>query len=166
MSEPKGKSLEERAGKLLTDKSLTVACAESCTGGLLTSLLTDVPGSSRYVKGSVTAYTNEVKRAALGVASETLDKYGAISAKTAEEMANGVRRFLDADVGLATTGNAGPSADEDKPVGLVYVAVSFADKVLAIECRFNGTRTDIKKQAANAALLLLIENLNDKGETP
>ena len=112
----------------MAERGLTVAVAESCTGGLIAHRLTNVPGSSAYFLGGVVAYANEVKEGVLGVRSETLRRHGAVSQETALEMARGVRRLLGADIALSATGIAGPTGGTpEKPVGLVYVALAAED---------------------------------------
>src|SRR5512140_2826101 len=111
--------LEVTLGKLLTEKKITLALAESCTGGLITHRLTNVPGSSAYLIASVIAYAYEAKVAALGVSWDTLNKYGAVSEETVREMARGMRERFGANIGLGVTGIAGPGGGTaDKPVGL------------------------------------------------
>lgn len=151
--------MEQRIGELLKQKKMTVATAESCTGGLLASRLTDVSGSSAYVKGGVVSYCNEIKHAVLHVKSNTLAEFGAVSSQTAKQMASNVRLIFEADIGLSTTGVAGPSPSEGKPVGLVYVAVVGKNFREVKVCHFNGTRTEIKAQAVEAVLKLLAEHL-------
>lgn len=151
--------IEKKIGELLKAKGLTVATAESCTGGLLASRLTDVSGSSAYVKGGVLAYCNEIKRDILHVEAETLEKFGAVSSQTAFEMATNVRKIFSASIGLSTTGVAGPSTNEGKPVGLVYVAVVGENFSEVAECHFSGTRTEIKSKAVEAVLKLLAGHL-------
>lgn len=146
-------------GEKLLVKGRTVACAESCTGGLLTSCLTDIPGSSAYVKGAVVSYTNEVKAGVLGVKQETLDSLGAVSEKTAVEMAEGVRKKLCSDYALSVTGNAGPGASEGKPVGLVFIGFASETSAFAKKFNFSGTRIEIKKVAVHEAMKLLNEEL-------
>ncbi|MBI3321627.1 MAG: nicotinamide-nucleotide amidohydrolase family protein [Candidatus Omnitrophica bacterium] len=149
-----GETLEGVVGALLRSQRKTLAVAESCTGGLLSSWITDVPGSSRYFLGSVIAYHNQVKRASLGIPGTQLSRVGAVSAQTARSMAEGVRRRLGADIGVAVTGIAGPTGGTtQKPVGLVYVGL--ADRlegVRSLRCRFLGDRAAIKHQAAQTAL--------------
>jgi PncC family amidohydrolase len=117
--------LEAVVGRLLKQRGLTLAVAESCTGGLVSHRITDVPGSSVYYQGSVTSYSNEVKERVLRVKRDTLERYGAVSEQAAREMAQGVRDVLHADVGLAVTGVAGPDGGTpEKPVGLVYIALA------------------------------------------
>ena len=159
-----GEKLEEVVGKLLTERKMTLALGESCTGGLVAHRLTNVPGSSSYVLGGIIAYSNEAKERLLGVRHETLEEHGAVSAETAIEMARGARATLGADVGLSVTGIAGPSGGTpDKPVGLVYVALA-AGSVERVE-RFvwNGDREGNKVQSAEAALALLREYLSERG---
>ena len=154
----KFKLLEEQAGSLLLQNSLTIACAESCTGGMLTSRLTDVPGSSAYVLGAVVSYTNDMKISHLGVRAETLSSVGAVSEATAKEMANGVRARIGADIGVGITGIAGPGGGSaEKPVGLVYIAVSGGHGIVATKNLFSGTRLEIKRQSTDKALSMLIE---------
>ena len=150
--------LEEQVGKLLLDSHLTIACAESCTGGLLTSRLTDVAGSSAYVMGSIVSYTNEVKMSHLGVNSETLKQFGAVSEQTAREMSGGARGRIGADIGIGITGIAGPGGGSvEKPVGLVYISVAGPKGVIVTKNLFKGSRTEIKKQTTDKALTMLIE---------
>ena len=152
---------EETVGRLLTERNLTLALGESCTGGLVAHRLTNVPGSSRYVLGGIVAYSNEAKERLLGVRRETLEEHGAVSGETAIEMARGVRAALGADIGLSVTGIAGPGGGTpDKPVGLVYIAL--AGSVERVE-RFvwNGDREENKALSAEAALSMLKEYLHD-----
>ena len=133
------------------EKNFTVACAESCTGGLVLSRLTDFAGASAYVKGGVVAYTNEIKNKILHVEAETLKNFGAVSAQTAEEMAANVREIFSATIGLSTTGVAGPASSEGKPVGLVYAAIVGENFSEVKEFHFSGSRSEIKDKAAGAA---------------
>ena len=117
--------LETCIGRMLTEKGKTVSAAESCTGGLISSLFTSIPGSSEYYLGSVTSYSNSVKTGVLGVPSEILEKYGAVSEECVRKMAEGVRSITGSDFSVATSGIAGPGGgSESKPVGLVWIAVS------------------------------------------
>mgnify|MGYP000875445926 CR=1 FL=1 len=147
-----------RVGRLLMAAHLTVAAAESCTGGLLTSRLTDVAGSSAYVKGSVVSYTNEVKMEILGVEAELLRGFGAVSAPVARTMAEQVRRRLDADLGVGITGLAGPGGGTpEKPVGLVFIAVAGAFGTNVRRFQFSGDRGAVKEEAVAAALGMIEE---------
>ena len=136
-------------------EKFTVACAESCTGGLLMSRLTDFAGASAYVKGGVVAYCNEIKNKILHVEEETLKNFGAVSSQTALEMAANVREIFSATIGLSTTGVAGPDKSEGKPVGLVYIAIVGENFSEVKEFHFSGSRSEIKAQAADAAFELL-----------
>jgi len=149
---------EARAGAALQAKGLTIACAESCTGGLLTARLTAVPGSSAYVMGSVVSYTNEVKISHLGVSPQTLQAVGAVSEETAREMAEGIRSHIHTDIGVGITGIAGPGgASPEKPLGLVYIAVAGTKGTEAVRKVFSGSRQQVRWQAAEKALLMVME---------
>lgn len=145
-------TLEEVIGKLLVLRRKTLAVAESCTGGLVSDRLTNVSGSSRYLRGSVVAYHNDLKRR-LGVSERTLQRFGAVSAQAAKEMAAGIRRFAHADIGLSITGIAGPTGGTPKkPVGLVHLGLSDGRRTRTIQRQFFGDRSAIKTQAAQTAL--------------
>jgi len=148
--------LEVVVGRLLRQRGLTLAVAESCTGGLIGHRLTDVPGSSAYYLGSVTAYAYEAKEALLGVRHNTLYAHGAVSAETALEMARGIRRVLQADLGLAVTGIAGPDGGTaEKPVGLVYIGLAAPDGEWVERHVWAGERRENKAASAEAALALV-----------
>jgi len=148
-----GRRLEDVVGGLLVAHGLTVAAAESCTGGLLTSRLTDVPGSSRYVQEAVVAYANETKVRMLGVPAELIAVHGAVSEPVARAMAEGVRALAGVGIGVGITGIAGPDGGTpDKPVGTVAVAVAAAQGTRARVFRFHGERELVKFQAAQAGL--------------
>ena len=138
------------------EKNFTIACAESCTGGLVMSRLTDFAGASAHVKGGVVAYVNEIKNKILRVEEDTLKNFGAVSSQTALEMARNVREIFSATVGLSVTGVAGPDKSEGKSVGLVYVAIVGENFSEVKEFNFDGSRTEIKAQAADAAFELLM----------
>jgi PncC family amidohydrolase len=158
MDEP----LEVVVGRLLRQRGLRLAVAESCTGGLVGHLITNVPGSSTYYMGSVTAYAYEAKVRLLGVRWETLEKYGAVSKETVLEMACGVRRALAADIGAAVSGIAGPGGGTpDKPVGLTWVGISAAGVDEAWRFIWDGDRLQIKEQTAQAVLQSLADYLSD-----
>ena len=142
-------------------RGLTLVTAESCTGGLIAHRITNVPGSSGYFDRGFIVYSNNSKTELLGVKTSLIKRCGAVSREVAQAMAEGARTASGAGVGLAVTGIAGPVSDESqKPVGLVYIAVSIANSTAAVrEHRFSGTRLQIKKQSAGAALALLIETL-------
>lgn len=158
-------ALEISAGRLLSDKKLTIACAESCTGGLLTSRLTDVAGSSAYVKGSIVSYSNEIKERLVGVESATLSKYGAVSEQTAREMAEGIQKTIETDIGVGVTGIAGPDGGTPlKPVGLVYIAVTGSKGTFIKENHFKGTRNEIKLQTTETALEMIKDYIATGGK--
>ena len=151
-----GEPLEEVVGRLLLGRGMRVAVAESCTGGLIMHRLTNVSGSSRYFLGGVVAYANEVKMQVLGVPEETLAAHGAVSAETAQAMAEGVRRLFGADVALAVTGIAGPTGGTpEKPVGLTYIALATEERTFWREYRWTGSRGENKETSARVALELL-----------
>ena len=153
-------SLGQEVGDLLHRRGLTLGVVESATGGLISHLITDVPGSSDYYKGSVTAYSNEVKIKVVGVREDTINKYGAVSHQVAEEMARGGRETLASDICLADTGIAGPGgATPEKPVGLFYIGLSHGAGTYSRKYNFTGGREQIKRDAAGAALLWLKEYL-------
>jgi len=148
-----GRKLEQVVGDLLVAKSMRVAAAESCTGGLITSRLTDVPGSSRYVDQSVITYSNESKTELLGVPTELLQSHGAVSEPVGLAMAEGIRARARVDVGIGVTGIAGPTGGTaEKPVGTVVVAAVTANERRCRTFRFFGDRELVKFQASQAAL--------------
>jgi len=153
-------SLEQEVGNLLRKKELTLGIVESATGGLISHRITNVAGSSDYYKGSVTAYSNEVKIKIVGVKEDTINKYGAVSPEVAEEMAQGGRKMLASDVCLADTGIAGPTgATPGKPIGLFYIGLSHQAGTYSQKHYFQGNREQNKLDAAEAALGWLKEYL-------
>ena len=159
-------TLPEVLGKELLSRQQTIAFAESCTGGLASSMMTDVPGSSEYVKGSVISYTNEVKNTVINVSKTTLAKKGAVSEETALEMAKGIREVISSDIAVSITGLAGPGGGtRKKPVGLVYIAVADANGEACRKFNFGGTRTQIKYRAAMAALGFALDRLKESSQT-
>jgi nicotinamide-nucleotide amidase len=146
--------MEEVVGRLLTERRLTLGVAESCTGGLIGHRLTDVPGSSAYLRLGVVAYANEAKRALLGVREETLARHGAVSTEVAEQMAEGVRLLAGAEIGLATTGIAGPDGGTaDKPVGTVCIGLAWSDGVWSRRYQLGARdREWVKGMTAQVAL--------------
>jgi len=152
--------LEKEIGDLLHRKGLTLGLVESATGGLISHLITNVPGSSDYYKGAVTAYANETKIKVIGVKAETLKKYGSVSPQVAEEMAMGGRKVLAVDICLADTGIAGPGgATPGKAVGLFYIGLTHKDGAFSRKHEFHGDREQNKRSAAEAALGWLKEYL-------
>jgi nicotinamide-nucleotide amidase len=156
-----GRRLEEVVGDALAARGLWLAAAESCTGGLLTSRLTDVPGSSRYIGASIVAYANEAKTSLLGVPRETLARHGAVSEPVACAMAEGIRARVAADLGVGITGIAGPGGGTpEKPVGTVAVALASSTGTTSRTFTFFGDRELVKFQASQAALDLVRRHLN------
>ena len=156
-------TLEELIGKLLTERKLTVALGESCTGGLIAHRLTNVPGSSSYVLGGIIAYSNEAKERLLGVRHATLEEHGAVSGETAIEMARGARAALGADIGLSVTGIAGPGGGTpEKPVGLVYIVLSAGSMERVERFVWDGDREENKALSAEAALSMLKAYLQNR----
>lgn len=152
------KTLEEVIAGLLTEKKLTIAVAESCTGGLITSRLTDVSGSSDYLERGLVTYSNAAKIRMLGVPAEIIEKHGAVSEETARLMAEGVRKLAGTDLGLASTGIAGPTGgSKEKPVGTVYIALADSQKTI---CRHYAYRWDRKrnKEIFSETALFLLKN--------
>lgn len=158
-------TMAEAIGKLLLPAGKTLSIAESCTGGFISHLITSVPGCSAWYKGAVTAYANQVKQNLLGVRAETIEKYGAVSEETACEMAEGVRKVLNADFALATSGIAGPDGGTpEKPVGTVWIAVATPKSVSARKFVFGDNRERNILRSGQTALQLLrtkiLEELN------
>ncbi|MDD4873146.1 MAG: CinA family protein [Kiritimatiellae bacterium] len=149
--------IENKVGQLLLDQGLTLAVAESCTGGLVGHRITSVAGSSKYFTGGVIAYSNEVKIRELGVQRDVLSRYGAVSRPVARQMALGLRRRFGVDIAVAVTGIAGPGGGSAaKPVGLVFIAVAGGGgKNLVRRFEFKGRRIAIKNTSSQAALELL-----------
>jgi len=148
--------MEETVARLLTEKKLTIATAESCTGGLIAKRLTDVPGSTAYMERGVVTYSNLSKVELLGVSDATLQAHGAVSRETAQEMAEGMRWNSKTDLGLSVTGIAGPTGGTpEKPVGLVYIGMATADGVTVKVCNFKGSRAEIRYATSQRALDLV-----------
>ncbi len=158
--------LEQALGQLLLSKNKTMATAESCSGGYIAHLITAIPGSSEYFKGTVVAYAYDVKEDVLGVQHVTLETKGAVSEETVTEMLNGLLLKTTADYGIATSGIMGPGGGtEDKPVGTVWVAVGSKEKMIAKKLHFRFDRLkNIELTATNALLMLFqfIEGEQDK----
>lgn len=155
--------LEVQTGERLRARGLTLAVAESSTGGLIAKCLTDISGSSAYVIGGVIAYADSVKERLLGVQAETLRAHGAVSAPVAQQMAEGARALLGTDLAISVTGIAGPTgATPTKPVGLHFVGLSAAEGAWVRRHVFTGDRHSIRQAAADAALQLLLDYLDGK----
>lgn len=156
--------VEQEIAQILFNNSMVISTAESCTGGLLSSRLTDVSGSSLYTKLNFVTYSNDVKQSLLGVSAETLEKYGAVSKECAVEMAVGLHSRTNADVVICTTGIAGPTGGTPtKPVGLMYVAIKSKYKAVVQEFRLNPKikRTKMKYKFTQCALEMLLDFLSD-----
>jgi len=143
-------------------QGVMLATAESCTGGLITALLTEIPGSSAVVDRGFVTYSNEAKVKMLGVPATLIRRHGAVSQEVAKAMALGALKNSDADISISVTGIAGPGGGTpEKPVGLVYMAVAQGDKcVLLVECNFKGNRSQIRRRAVDQAIYILMEHLS------
>lgn len=155
--------LEEQIVGLLQEKKVTLATAESCTGGMLASRIIDVPGVSEVFKAGFVTYANEAKQNLLGVKEDTLAQFGAVSEQTAREMVLGAIKAAKADMAVATTGIAGPGGGtKEKPVGLVYIACGSADDIIVERCLFNGSRKEIRQASVEHALGMLYKEIMKK----
>ncbi len=151
---------EQQIGSLLRDQKLTLAVAESCTGGLIAHRLTNVPGSSDYFLGGIVAYANSIKVKLLDVSPQTLEEHGAVSRQTVLEMARGTRLAFGADTAISVSGVAGPGGGSaDKPVGTVWIGLAAPQGEWAFPFHFSGERLENKAAFAEAALNLLLEYL-------
>ncbi len=152
--------LLNKVSSILKKQKLTIATAESCTGGLLSHILTNISGSSDYFDRGIVSYSNKAKMQLLGVPENLLKKYGAVSKQVAKAMAEGVRTKSNVDIGIATTGIAGPTGGtKEKPVGLVYIAISTEDDVIVKKYQFPGDRLQNKENTCNMALQILLDIL-------
>ena len=154
----------EEIAKILIERKLRIATTESCTGGLLSSKLTDVSGSSAFIHLNLVTYANEAKEKMLGVRNETLENFGAVSEECAYEMASGLMKLTDADICVSTTGIAGPTgATKEKPVGLMYSTICTKDKAITFETRFHPEipRFEMKEMFAQAVLEKLYKFLTE-----
>ena len=154
------KEILEKISLILKDKKLTVASAESCSGGLIANTLTNISGSSEYFDRGVVTYTNNSKIELLNIPEEILNKYGAVSEQVAKAMAEAIRKKSNVDIGISTTGIAGPTGGtKEKPVGLVYITLSTKDETFIKKFQFSGTRLENKESTCNAALQMLYDYL-------
>ena len=150
----------EKAARLLIEKGLKIAVSESCTGGMLSSAIIDYPGASAAFEEGCVTYSNEAKMRRLGVKKETLDTYGAVSGETAREMAEGIAFTAGTDIGVSTTGIAGPGGGtEEKPVGLVYIGLYMDGRARSRELHLSGNRQQVRHSAVRSALEWLIFEL-------
>lgn len=155
--------LIESVADLLTKKKLTISTAESCTGGLLGHLLTSISGSSVYYDRGIISYTNQAKHELLNVSVDLLENYGAVSKQVAEAMAEGVRKNAQADIGVSTTGIAGPTGgSKEKPVGLVYIGLSTKKKTVVNRFVFDGDRLENKDSTCIEALRLIRKEVENQ----
>jgi len=153
---------EKKSAHLLTKNNKTISVAESCTGGLIANRLTSVPGSSNYFKAGFVTYSNEAKIDLLDVDEEVIEEEGAVSPEVARQMAEGVRKDRRTEIGLASTGIAGPGGgSEEKPLGTVHIGLSTEEKTETRSYHFSGDRSDVKEQASEKALRWIIEMLGD-----
>lgn len=149
-------------GNMLGKFGLTLSIAESCSGGLISHRITQIPGSSNYFKGGVIAYSNEIKVKILGVHDTVIEKYGAVSAQVANQMAKGALEKFETDISCSVTGIAGPEGGtENKPVGLVYIAVESKSNAVCERFLFSGSRQEIKYQTSTEALNLIYKFVTD-----
>jgi len=156
------KSVSQVLGELLAEREVTVACAESCTGGNIAHNITRTPGSSAYFLGSVVSYSNDVKANVLGVSRDDLGRHGAVSREVVSGMARGVSRLMRSDCALATSGIAGPNGGTKfKPVGTVWMAAKYGDKVVTELIHFTGNRDNVIESATNHVMVMLIKLLRN-----
>lgn len=151
--------MEAEVVRLLKKKGLKICFVESCTGGLLAATLINVSGASAVIEQSFVTYSNEAKHKLVGVKKKTLKEHGAVSKKTAKEMAKGGAKAADCPVCVSVTGIAGPNTEEGKPVGLVYVGIYYENNVTAYKFRLDGTRSEIRKKAVDKALALIVKTV-------
>lgn len=157
--------LEKVLGKVLAARGLSLATAESCTGGLIARRITTVSGASGYFEGGFVTYSNRAKTLLIGVPAGLIEKHGAVSAETATAMAQGAMNKLKSDVAVAVTGIAGPTGGTpDKPVGTVFIAVATKAKTSVRGYHFTGTRSKIRKHAADEALAFVLDHLEGRVE--
>ena len=148
--------LLKEVADLLKSQGKTVAVAESCTGGLISKMLTDIPGSSKYFILGIVAYSNQAKMQLLSIPKSIISRYGAVSKQAAQKMSQNVRKLAKTDFGIAITGIAGPGGgSKEKPVGTVYIAIDCTSRQTCKKFQFKGTRTSIRKKAALESLKLL-----------
>lgn len=156
---------EEHILRLMVSSALKLSVAESCTGGLIASRITDIAGSSEYFEAGIVTYSNKAKTRFIGVSEELLVARGAVSREVAESMAEGVRRATGSDIGLSVTGIAGPGGGSDiKPVGTVFIGLSWQDGTLVKGFRFEGDRKEIRQRASDEALRLTIDYLEGRAK--
>ena len=159
------KTISEVLGALLHERELTVACAESCTGGNIAHRITQVPGSSSYFLGSVVSYSNDVKANVLKVSRSDIASYGAVSREVVEAMVEGASKLMRSSCGIATSGIAGPDGGTPlKPVGTVWIAVKYGEQIVSECIHFKGDRNEVIENATNHAMVMLINLLRNSYE--
>ena len=147
----------------LSDKNLSIALAESCTGGLLGKMLTDIPGSSQIFLGGITAYSNVIKINQLNISEEKLKKHGAVSSEIAQEMAHNIRKIFNSSIGVSITGISGPRGDsKNKDIGLVYIGIDFKNECISKKFNFNLTRNLNRKISCYTALNMIRKKINEQ----
>ena len=152
--------IPQKLARLLVERKRLISVCESCTGGLISKYLTDIPGASKYYRGGIIAYSNEIKTKILGVKKPLISKHGAVSKIVAEKMASGIKKLMNTDIGIGITGIAGPSGgSKNKPVGLIFIAIAEGKTVISHELRLRGTRRNIREKAAMSALELTIKHI-------
>ncbi|MDR1371453.1 MAG: CinA family protein [Dysgonamonadaceae bacterium] len=155
-------SPEIKLAQILLKKKLTLGTAESCTGGRMAGLITSVPGSSAYFNGGIVSYSNEIKHSLLGVSQSDLDSYGAVSEQVVVQMSKGARQALKSDCAIATSGIAGPDGGTpDKPVGTVWIAVSYKETTAARRFQFSGNREENMLSSANSGINMLLDLVSE-----
>ena len=155
--------LLNKVATLLKNKKLTISTAESCTGGLIANSLTNISGSSDYFDRGIVSYSNGSKIELLEISEDMLKKYGAVSEQVAKAMAEGIRKISNVDIGLSTTGIAGPTGGtKEKPVGLVYIAIATSKNTEIKKFIFSGDRMQNKEDTCNAALEIILEYINNR----
>jgi PncC family amidohydrolase len=155
--------LEKQIGKMLLERSLTVGLAESCTGGLVASRITNVPGSSAYFVAGLVTYSNKAKTKFLSVPDKIIARHGAVSKAVAERMAKGVRAAAGVDIGLSVTGVAGPTGGSpEKPVGTVFMALAIKEKTFIRKFLFSGDRREVRRRSSEEALTMLLDYLEGR----
>ncbi|MGX1024869.1 competence/damage-inducible protein A [Psychroflexus sp. MBR-150] len=153
-------SIEENIAKSLTEKHLTLATAESCTGGRLAAKFTEIPGASAYFKGSIVSYATSAKHDVLGISKQFIEKYSVVSAEITKEMAKRVQKMFKADIAVATTGNAGPTkGDSDAEIGTVFIALAYQSEVVVEKFNFGTHRERVTQKAVNKALEMLYDQI-------
>ena len=162
LMKPEEMEIIEKVHGIFKEKGITLSLAESCTGGLISHMITTLPGASEFYKAGIVSYSVEAKREILGVSHDVIDRKGIVSEAAAREMAERARLITGSDYSISSTGNLGPGVLEDKETGLVYIAASSRKHTVARELRLKGSREDNKRKAAISALQLLLDLVKDE----